>query len=294
MVGAPALSRRVGQGHAEQRDGPADEFERGRPLAQPDECDGDGHGRDEVEARRGLADVEAGDGVGPGQESDGRRHDAEVAGLREQIVGRVSIAAFPSAAAALLPGVWSTLTAEAPYVEPQLVEMEPEESLPAVVHGEVDVAVAHEYDLLPRPLDPAYERRELLTDPVLVAVHRDHPAADSTVVDLGCLSAEAFLAPRTHTSCAEMTLRACAQAGFVPHVAARAEARHPSAVHRQPPRRRPHTGRPRRPRRTHRGRRAGRGQRVAPDPSPTADRCALAPLSDARAQRADYRAVRSG
>ena len=148
--------------------------------------------------------------------------EAEVAGLREQIVGRVAIAAFPSAAAALLPGVWSTLTAEAPYVDLQLVEMEPEESLPAVSRGEVDVAVAHEYDLLPRPLDPDYERRELLTDPVLVAVHRDHPAAESTVVDLRSLSAEVFLAPRTHTSCAEMTLRACAQAGFVPRVAARA------------------------------------------------------------------------
>ena len=40
--------------------------------------------------------------------------------------------------------------------------MEPEESLPAVLRGETDVAVAHEYDLLPRPLDPLFERRELL------------------------------------------------------------------------------------------------------------------------------------
>jgi hypothetical protein len=43
--------------------------------------------------------------------------------------------------------------------------MEPEESLPAVLRGEADVAVAHEYDLLPRPLDPLFERRELLDDP---------------------------------------------------------------------------------------------------------------------------------
>ncbi len=148
--------------------------------------------------------------------------EAEVAGLREQIVGRVSIAAFPSAAAALLPDVWATLTRDAPHVEPHLVEMEPEESLPAVLRGEVDVAVAHEYDLLPRPLDPAFERRDLLADPVLIALHREHPAARSTTLDLRSLRDDAFLAPRAHTSCAEMTQRACARAGFVPTVAARA------------------------------------------------------------------------
>jgi hypothetical protein len=34
-----------------------------------------------------------------------------------------------------------------------LTEMEPEESLPAVLRGEVDNAVGHEYDIFPRPID---------------------------------------------------------------------------------------------------------------------------------------------
>ena len=55
--------------------------------------------------------------------------------------------------------------------------MEPEESLPAVLRGETDVAVAHEYDLLPRPLDPLFERRELLDDPVVLAVPAGHSLA---------------------------------------------------------------------------------------------------------------------
>jgi DNA-binding transcriptional LysR family regulator len=99
-------------------------------------------------------------------------------------------------------------------------EMEPEESLPSVRNGDVDVAVAHEYDLLPRPLDPLFERRELLRDPVLVAV----PAAGGPdgPVDLADLGGRPFLAPRRNTSCAEMIQRACARAGFVPDVAARA------------------------------------------------------------------------
>jgi DNA-binding transcriptional LysR family regulator len=41
-------------------------------------------------------------------------------------------------------------------------------------------------------------------------------------VPLAALAGQAFLAPRQATSCAEMIQRACARAGFVPRVVARA------------------------------------------------------------------------
>src|SRR6476646_9681100 len=116
--------------------------------------------------------------------------EADLAALRDQVAGRVAVAAFPSAAAGFVPAAWAALAGSAPQVRLDLTEMEPEESLPAVLRGETDVAVAHEYDLLPRPLAP-----------------------------LGGLP---FLAPRDTTSCAEMIQRACARAGFVPRVVARA------------------------------------------------------------------------
>ena len=103
--------------------------------------------------------------------------EADLAALRDQIAGRVALAAFPTAAASLVPAAWAALAASAPQVRLELTEMEPEESLPAVLRGETDVAVAHEYDLLPRPLDPLFERRELLDDPVLLAVPAGHPLA---------------------------------------------------------------------------------------------------------------------
>jgi DNA-binding transcriptional LysR family regulator len=66
-----------------------------------------------------------------------------------------------------------------------------------------------------------FERRELLRDPVLVAVPETHPlAADGGPVGLAALSGQPFLAPREGTSCAEMIQRACARAGFVPRVVA--------------------------------------------------------------------------
>ena len=150
--------------------------------------------------------------------------ESDLAALRDQVSGRVGLAAFPSAAATIVSTAWEALARSAPQVQMELTEMEPEESLPAVLRGETDVAVAHEYDLLPRPLDPPFERRELARDPVLLAV-----PADSAVygplqgpVDLAGLAGQPFLAPRDHTSCAEMILRACARAGFAPRMVARA------------------------------------------------------------------------
>jgi DNA-binding transcriptional LysR family regulator len=149
--------------------------------------------------------------------------EADLTALRDQPAGQVTVAAFPSAAAGIVPAVWSALARSSPHVKIDLTEMEPEESLPAVQHGETDVAIAHEYDLLPRPLDPLLERRELLTDPVLIAVPADHPAAaGNSPIRLSSLADQSFLVPRARTSCAEMIQRACARAGFVPRVAARA------------------------------------------------------------------------
>jgi DNA-binding transcriptional LysR family regulator len=72
-------------------------------------------------------------------------------------------------------------------------------------------------------VDPLFERRELLSDPVLMAVPEAHPlAASDGSVPLTALAGLPFLAPRDTTSCAEMIQRACARAGFVPRVVARA------------------------------------------------------------------------
>ena len=146
--------------------------------------------------------------------------ESDLAALRDQVAGRVTLAAFPSVAATIVAAAWAALAHAAPKVQLDLTEMEPEESLPAVLRGATDVAVAHEYDLLPRPLDPLFERRELARDPVLLAVPASSPLAGP--VDLNSLAGQPFLAPRSNTSCAEMIQRACARAGFVPRVVARA------------------------------------------------------------------------
>jgi DNA-binding transcriptional LysR family regulator len=148
--------------------------------------------------------------------------ESDLAGFKDQVAGVVKIGAFPSAAACLLPDAWAAVTATAPHVQIDLEEMEPEESLGAVLQHRVDIALAHSYDLLPRPLDGQYEVRPMLEDPVLVAVRADAGDALPDPVDLATLADRDFLTPRSGTSCAEMVSRACARSGFVPHVVARA------------------------------------------------------------------------
>ena len=149
--------------------------------------------------------------------------EADLAALRDQVAGHVCLATFASAARSIVPAAWAALAASAPQVHLDVTQMEPEEALPALLRGETDVAVVHEYDLLPRPLDPLFERRELRADPVVIAVPADHPLAGSDApVPLSALSGQPFLAPRDTTSCAEMIQRACARAGFVPRIVARA------------------------------------------------------------------------
>ncbi|HEY6498395.1 MAG TPA: LysR family transcriptional regulator [Streptosporangiaceae bacterium] len=153
--------------------------------------------------------------------------EADLAELRDQVAGRVALAAFPSAATAVVAPAWTALSPAAPHIQLDLEVMEPEESLPAVLRGEVDIAVVHEYDIFPRPMDVLFERRDLLADPVRLAV-RDDFSFDGPAVGhdgparLTDLGRQPFLAPRTGTACAEMIQRACARAGFAPRVVARA------------------------------------------------------------------------
>jgi DNA-binding transcriptional LysR family regulator len=148
--------------------------------------------------------------------------ESDVASLRDSITGTVRIAAFPSAAANIVPTAWSTLTHTTPHLQLELHEMEPDESLPALLAANIDIAIAHEYDLVRRPLDSQYEQRELMTDPVLIAVASDGAFSSGQTLGLSSLSDQPFLAPHARTSCAEMTTRACADAGFVPRITARA------------------------------------------------------------------------
>lgn len=147
--------------------------------------------------------------------------DADMDALRHGKGDTVRIAAFPSAARALLPEVWRLLASdrrERPDL--RIFELEPEQAVDSLRQHEVDIAVTHAYSLLPRATPAGCEQHRLADDPVLLvldrATARRHGLAPGDRADLGAFAGESWLLPGAETSCHELTRRACGAAGFVP------------------------------------------------------------------------------
>jgi DNA-binding transcriptional LysR family regulator len=137
-----------------------------------------------------------------------------------EVRGTVRLAAFPTAAATIVPRAMASFAAEHPAAEVTLAELEPEDALPALKLGEADVAVVHSYDFSPRPPDASAELTLLLEDDLHVAVPAGHPAAGE-VVDLAALAGERWIAGYLDTACHRVVVTSCRAAGFEPRVAAR-------------------------------------------------------------------------
>ncbi|MGH4029146.1 LysR family transcriptional regulator [Actinomycetota bacterium Odt1-20B] len=150
---------------------------------------------------------------------------AELAHAKQRVdglgTGRTSltVATFTSGGRLLLPGALARLVAAHPDTVVHVRESEPEESLPLVRQGAVDVALAYHFDG-PLPGGPGSTSSltwtALRDDPLHVVLPEAHPLAGRAALDitelaaepwvLGCLKTEAFLR------------RYAERAGFAPDV----------------------------------------------------------------------------
>jgi DNA-binding transcriptional LysR family regulator len=145
--------------------------------------------------------------------------EAELQDAAGEVRGRLKLASLQTPLLSLVPPALDALRHRHPYLRVELFEMEPERSLPAVLLGEYDVALAEEYDDVPRPRYPELERTELCRDPIVVALPCDHPAAARPAVALRDLADDTWLSPHADTQFAHTQLRACRLlGGFEPDV----------------------------------------------------------------------------
>jgi DNA-binding transcriptional LysR family regulator len=148
--------------------------------------------------------------------------EAELAAHAQQVRGTVRVGAFQTVAMALvLPAIGGLAH---PELHVELVESEAEESLPAVVRGELEVAIAEEYDHAPRPRLPQLHRDYLEPDRLVIALPRGHSAAERPgPVSLAALRDDRWAAPRAPSAFADMVARLCRSVGgFEPDVRHRA------------------------------------------------------------------------
>lgn len=114
--------------------------------------------------------------------------------------GKVSIAALPSTAAALLPGVIAAYMHKFPQVSFQLREAPTEALLKLVEDGRVDLGVCTRPDGAQR-----LRYRSLMDDPFVLVCQRDDPLAERQSVSWSALSGRPCVIATMHTSIRAVT-----------------------------------------------------------------------------------------
>src|SRR5690349_16739185 len=137
-----------------------------------------------------------------------------IAGLRG---GRLRLAAFESAGSTLMPLAIAAFRQLHPAVELSMSLAEPEDSVPMLRSGELDVAIVFESAAVAEV--DGIDRLHLLEDPMYLALPRDHPLAHRRRVRLEDLAAEAWVAGAADCECNRLLSRACAMAGYQPRIA---------------------------------------------------------------------------
>lgn len=138
------------------------------------------------------------------------RAGAALAATRAGLSGPLRIGAFPTAMRTLLPPALVALGDAHPALELTVQELDPAVVPQLLRDGTLDVALVHDYDLVPIEPDPALRTAPLLDETIFVA------AAGARRLEQ-CRD-EPWILASPGTLCHTMTVRACEAAGFRPRV----------------------------------------------------------------------------
>lgn len=143
------------------------------------------------------------------------RAEASAASLTSTVRGILRLAAFPTAASALVPDALARCREEHPDLRLLLVEHETADGIVALRGGHVDIALVYEYNLLARVEDPGIELIHLVTEPLLVALPAGTATEDGPIT-LESLREQPWIAPHSDAALRTALERACGLAGFEP------------------------------------------------------------------------------
>lgn len=146
--------------------------------------------------------------------------EAELAAEHAAVRGELIIGTFPSAALELVIPALRELRGRHPELHCALRQHEPEEGLTALRAGALDVLVSERYDDVPPAPTGGLDEVALLSEPVLVLLPADHPAADP--VDLSTLADESWVGVQLGSQFDAAMSRTCRAAGFAPRIVHRA------------------------------------------------------------------------
>jgi DNA-binding transcriptional LysR family regulator len=156
---------------------------------------------DEIFARLGAAEAEL----------------EAIAGLRG---GRVRLAAFPTAGATIIPLAVKAFIAQHPAVELKLLEREPEDAIPMLKAGELDIAMSIGYPGVGAAHHPTdgIEEIALFDDPMYLAMPVEHRLARKSRTRLNDFADDSWIHSACKGACGAVALKALHDAGFEPNI----------------------------------------------------------------------------
>jgi len=149
------------------------------------------------------------------------RAEADLAAAAGTVMGRGRIAGFHSVALRIAVPAMAALARDAPRLRTELVEAEPEQALPALALGDVDLVLGDEWRHQPWRLAPGLVRHELLREPVRLVLPAAHPSARRrrAAVPLAELAHDPWTTGPAGMGWEELIRRTCREhGGFEPEV----------------------------------------------------------------------------
>ncbi|NEC83516.1 LysR family transcriptional regulator, partial [Streptomyces sp. SID7958] len=151
------------------------------------------------------------------------RAETELEERRGRPSGRLTIAAFASAARGLMPSVLADLARRHPALDTRLTEIDPHLSVDLVARGAVDLVVAHDWDIAPLPAPAGVEQAVIGDDLCDLLVPRDHPFAARSAVRREELGGERWICPPPGRVCHEWLVRTLRADGHEPDIVHQAD-----------------------------------------------------------------------
>ncbi|KIQ65642.1 LysR family transcriptional regulator [Kitasatospora griseola] len=147
------------------------------------------------------------------------RAEADLAAYSSGAAGEVTVAAFATGIAMVLAPAIAALAGTDPGLRVKALDAEGDASLPMLLDGRADIAVAVEYRGAPRPDDRRLTRLALYAEPFDAVLPLGHPLAAGTgPVAVAELAAEPWIGPYPGNPCHDVVLLACENAGFQPRL----------------------------------------------------------------------------
>src|SRR3954454_6244065 len=142
------------------------------------------------------------------------RAEAELAAGAQEITGTLRVAAFSSFARSVLPVATAAMLRHT-CLDVHVRDAEPQDSVPLLRVGELDVVLAQRFPYVPRQFGPAFHVVELFEDPLHLATG---PAFDDAAPRFEALVGRPWIAGHPGTSCHEVVVHACHAAGHDPRI----------------------------------------------------------------------------